>query len=398
QCATALATADGFGTGDAVGAIGGTGPFDSVGGIGLWGVEQRSSEVSAVIVVVMLAGTSLALAGRLSVEQLVRRGALVSQLRFAATTQDIRTIVLLRRQLGAEAPRSRPWFAGSGASTRATPAAPPGRRDPLSSPSSGRPTPRPDSRPDDVGVDATAVIRRGVASLRRFPAARVVRIFVLAASAAVAAHLAVVVSPIAYAPMVLLVFLVGLELVEPLAQEIDRPDRTDLLPVDRGRLFVVHLIAPALAAVPVSLLGAVTTAVIEPDHAVAAFTVCVPVAWGGMVGAAISTVRDSSPPVAISRTTITGAERADDHPVAMPEFAGAGAVLSASLPFVVAAISVVPVAAVDAGRDAAAAVRGVGAVALSVGVLVWWIRRRDDWATGVRRFFLAGRNASGRPA
>ena len=50
------------------------------------------------------------LAGRLRVEPLVRRGDLVSQLHFAVTMQDLRTVVLLRRQLRGEQPRARPWI------------------------------------------------------------------------------------------------------------------------------------------------------------------------------------------------------------------------------------------------------------------------------------------------
>ena len=65
----------------------------------------------------------LALGGQLRLEPLARRGELVSQLRFAATSQDLRTVVLLRRQLRAEAPRNRPWLARLGsASPRPAPA------------------------------------------------------------------------------------------------------------------------------------------------------------------------------------------------------------------------------------------------------------------------------------
>ena len=39
-----------------------------------------------------------------------RRAGLVAQLRFAVTLQDIRTVVLLRRQLSQETPRNRPWI------------------------------------------------------------------------------------------------------------------------------------------------------------------------------------------------------------------------------------------------------------------------------------------------
>ena len=67
----------------------------------LAGDRGRPSSSSAV---------SLVCGDRLRLEPLARRGELVSQLRFAATSQDLRTVVLLRRQLRAEAPRNRSWF------------------------------------------------------------------------------------------------------------------------------------------------------------------------------------------------------------------------------------------------------------------------------------------------
>ena len=48
----------------------------------------------------------------------------------------------------------------------------------------------------------------------------------------------------------LMLFVLGLEVMEPLSQEIDQPDRTDSLPIERGELLVRHLIAPAIALVP----------------------------------------------------------------------------------------------------------------------------------------------------
>src|SRR4051794_18679512 len=39
-----------------------------------------------------------------------RRASLAGQLRFAATLQDIRTVIVLRRQLAQERPRTRPWI------------------------------------------------------------------------------------------------------------------------------------------------------------------------------------------------------------------------------------------------------------------------------------------------
>ena len=88
------------------------------------------------------------LAGHLRVEPLVRRGDLVSQLHFAVTMQDLRTVVLLRRQLRGEQPRTRPWFG-----LRPTLTGSPARADlaaRLARPAAlpGRP-PDPDGRPGD---------------------------------------------------------------------------------------------------------------------------------------------------------------------------------------------------------------------------------------------------------
>ena len=45
-----------------------------------------------------------------SLEAAERRTELVGQLRFAVTLQDLRTVLVLRRQLAQERPRSRPWI------------------------------------------------------------------------------------------------------------------------------------------------------------------------------------------------------------------------------------------------------------------------------------------------
>jgi hypothetical protein len=52
-----------------------------------------------VLVVIILTAVSLLVVGRFSLEALARRSALVSQMKFAVTLQDVRTVVLLRRQL-----------------------------------------------------------------------------------------------------------------------------------------------------------------------------------------------------------------------------------------------------------------------------------------------------------
>ena len=99
-------------------------------------------------------------------------------------------------------------------------------------------------------------------------------------------------------------YLLALDAVEPLSQEIDHPDRTDGVPRPRGWLLVHLLAAPAVALIPFAVIGAVTVAAFEPDAAVFAAALCVPITLAGACGAVVSVVRDApdplSPPVASS--------------------------------------------------------------------------------------------------
>ncbi len=81
------------------------GPANLAGSVLFWGIRQRGIDLVAIGAAVVLVAAALALGGRLRLQPLERRGQLVSQLRFAATVQDIRTVVLLRRQLSAESVR-----------------------------------------------------------------------------------------------------------------------------------------------------------------------------------------------------------------------------------------------------------------------------------------------------
>ncbi len=85
------------------------GPGNLAGRLALWGISQPGIDAIAIVVAVAMAAAALALGGRLRLEPLARRGELVSQLRFAATVQDLRTVVQLRRQLRSEALRRRQW-------------------------------------------------------------------------------------------------------------------------------------------------------------------------------------------------------------------------------------------------------------------------------------------------
>ncbi len=176
------------------------------------GVEPVGALGVAVVAAALLAG--FALAGRASLEPALTRARLVSALRFAATVQDIRAVIVLRRQLAHEQPRARPWF-------RLRTGAPTGR----------------------------AEWRRDWQGILRWPGARVGRSLALAVVAGASCGGAVCGTTPLVAVAILATYVVALDAVEGLAQEIDHPDRANDLPIPPGALYERHL------AVPVALLA-----------------------------------------------------------------------------------------------------------------------------------------------
>jgi hypothetical protein len=361
--------------------LGGTGPANLAGSIAFWGVRQRWYDLAAVLVVAIAAAVSVAVAGRLRLEPLARRGELVSQLRFAATVQDLRTIVILRRQLRAEAMRPTPWGRRSRSAAR--------RVRPSAAASSGVAVSR--AQHADDRPRPSVVWRRGLRSLRRLPAARLFRIALLAAIGGVGASLAVTSSPLFALLLLGAAFLVGMESLEPLSQEIDRPDRTEALPLDRGWLYAHHLVASAVLLACAAMIGAVAATIADPSHAAAAFGLAIPVALLGATGPVVTTVMDASAPIAIANTTITGAARGQESPFALPEFAGAATAFKTIAPVVISATAVAPVLLMRYDATAGTVVRAAVAAALFLAAVVFWIRRRDRLAIWVREFFSEGR-------
>jgi hypothetical protein len=147
--------------------------------------------------------------GGTSLEQAERRTALVGELRFAVSTQDLRAALLLRRQLAAERPRQRPWFTVKG-------------------------------RP---GIES-AIRVRGLRGLARWPVGRVLRMILNAAVAGIAARIAwehtiplMLVSGIA-------LYLAALDACEAMAQDVDHPDLAAMMPRHRGRLANRQTVVP----------------------------------------------------------------------------------------------------------------------------------------------------------
>nr|MBA3288307.1 hypothetical protein [Acidimicrobiia bacterium] len=326
------------------------GPADTLGSLALWGMRQEPVDLLALVVVGAAIIAALATAGRLVVEPLVRRGDLVSQLRFAVTVQDLRTVVLLRRQLRNEHPRDEPWL----------------RR-------------RPTSPTGPTG----AVWRRGWRGLARYPLPRIVRMVLLAGVAAVGVVAAVRGTTPALVATGVALHLLGLDAVEPLSQEIDRPDHTDSLPRDRGWLLVRHLAAPAVALVPIALLGAGIVVAFEPDAAAAAVTLAAPVTWAAVCGSVVTVVRDAPDLVAVS-------PRSAAMP---PEVAGFASTIRLLLPVVVSVLGTAPVLAMRELPTAGTVLRSIAGAALLIAATVLWVRRRDHWAARWRAFLEGAQRA-----
>jgi hypothetical protein len=325
---------------------GAPGPFDVFGSLALWGARQRAADVLAILVTLGFVGGAVALVGRLRVEPLVRRGELVSQLRFAVTMQDLRTVVVLRRQLRNELPRGVPWPAPHLTAVR--PAAAP-------------------------------VWARSLRGLARTPAARIGRALALGAAVGAAAVGVLRGTTPLLVVMGVLLFLLGLEALEPVSQEVDHPERTDGLVHDRGWL-LLHLAVPSLGAlVAPAIAGAAVVAALEPGAAAAAFAVAVPVAWLGAAGGLVSVVRDAPDPAA------------NESVLVPPEVAGMGNVLRALVPLVLSTAAALPVLALRESPGPGTVVRAVLGLLLALGLLAWWVLRRDEWRRRWRAFVAGAR-------
>src|SRR5690606_17205667 len=84
-----------------------TAPLTWLGRIVFWPLEFSAVTLVAVPIGAVLLVLGVLVVGGLSIEAARRRTQLVGQLRFAVTQQDLRSVLLLRRQLAAERPRAR---------------------------------------------------------------------------------------------------------------------------------------------------------------------------------------------------------------------------------------------------------------------------------------------------
>ncbi|HLM64918.1 MAG TPA: hypothetical protein VK306_11520 [Acidimicrobiales bacterium] len=316
-------------------------PLTPWGSIALWPYGFDVAGVVALGASFALVVVGLLRIGDQSLEAAERRATLVGQLRFAATLQDLRTVMVLRRQLAMELPRLRPWV-----TLRVR------------------------------GTGRLPVWTRGWRGVLRWPAARVGRLVLLAAVAGLALRGAwegttplVVVAGLA-------LYLAGLDALEPLAQEVDHPSRAQSAPVTRGDLHLRHLPVGAAVMLAVCVLAGVAGLVVGPSLAgLAVAAMCVvPAAVGAAAGAAVSVVGGGP--------DVSGEGAWSLVP---PEVAGIRLMFRTGLPPALAVVGTLPLlagrAAVEDGRTAAqaagAAASGAVAIVVLGAVVAAWVRHRD---------------------
>ncbi len=312
-----------------------TSPFAAIGALAVWPLEQRWWALAAIPVVVALAVLGVARLGHLSLEAAERRTALVGQLRFAVTVRDLRTVMVLRRQLVQEQHRSRPWLR----------------------------LPR---------IPSHSIWRRDLHGILRFPLTRLLRMAALTAVAAAALVAAYHDTASAVVIAGLALYLVGLDAIEPLAQEIDQADRADAIPRERGVLLLHHLPAPALLLALFAVLGGAVAYALNPTPTALGVIaiVALPALWAAGSGAVISVVAEEPEPTS------------DSNQMLPPEMAGMRLMIRTVFPVVVCCVGCLPVLAArlsvtNGGPPAAGALQAAMGVVLVVGLTVAWVRFRE---------------------
>jgi hypothetical protein len=281
----------------------------------------------------------LALVGTVSMEAAERRSTLVGQLRFAATLQDLRTVMVLRRQLALELPRRRPWI-----------------------------------RIKVRGRGRLPVFVRGLRGVLRWPAARMARLVLLAVVAAGALRGAWT----GTTPLVLLaglcMFLAGLDGIEPLSQEVDHPSRRDASPLEAAEIHLRHIPVCVLVMAITGGIAAGLTALPGPGQVPGpiALTLALPLAMGGVGGALVSVLGGAG-------------QMSEAWTLAPPEAQGFRVLFRAAWPPAIAVLGAAPILAARAAvEDGKAGQPPAFSALLGVGLLFFlvcgWVRVRDQIA------------------
>lgn len=319
---------------DASGVVG-VSPTAAWGQIGMWPTGFHWWAVVALVLSVVPLVWGFLRIGHLSLEGVERRSRLVGELRFAATLQDVRTVIVLRRQLALELPRLRPWW-----------------------------------RVRVRGTDRFPVWSRGLRGALRWPAARVGRLALLGIVAGLALRGAWDGTPALLGAAAVALYLAGLDAVEALAQEMDHPSRTELMPIPRGNLDVRHLPIAVAVMAAVTTVTSVTFVLSSPsaDGLGVGLVMIVPAALGAVAGAAVSVLLVADP---------------IDAFLMPPEATGLWQAMRVLRPFSLAVLGLLPAlaaaSAVDEGRSGVdAAVAVTVPVVIVFGLFAAWVWQRES--------------------
>ena len=216
-----------------------TSPFAWLAHVATWPLHFDLLGLAGIAVMIVFGVLGAVFVDGWSIEAAERRSRLVGQLRFAATMQDIRTVMVLQRQLSQEHVRVKPWIRIRGARR-------PFRKN-------GNPAP-------------SVFVRRSLNGIMRWSFFRMIRLVVLVMIAGFAACGAWT----GTTPLIVLsgicLWIVALDLLEPLAQDTDRPDRLRSMGRDPGWVLGRHLIVPGVLMFFLVSLGTIPAIMLGNDH------------------------------------------------------------------------------------------------------------------------------------
>ncbi len=313
-------------------------PFNYLGSILFWPLTWNPLDALWVLLAAMLVAVGLRWIGGLSIEAAQRRTRLVGQLRFAVTQQDLRSVLLLRRQLSSERPRNTSLI-----------------------------------RHVPIGIGRRfPVFTRDVHSAARWPITRIFRVAILCVTAGLACRG----MWSGTTPLILVAglatYIAALDAIEPMAQEIDHPMMVDSYPLPSGIVMLHHLVAPVILMMVIGALGAVVAWAVSPsvNAAIIGAVTVVSAAAAAVSGAAVSVASEAI---------------LDESDAAMmpPEVAGPRVVFRMAWPPAIAVIGFTPVLvaqrAYRVGRDPLPPALLVAGVVLTLaGIVFTWVRYRED--------------------
>ncbi|MGH9067698.1 MAG: hypothetical protein ACRD0J_09450 [Acidimicrobiales bacterium] len=320
-----------------------TSPLTFLGQLIFWPIHVHLEALIGVAVALALAAVGLSQIGGLSIEAAETRAALVGKLRFAATARDLRTVMVLRRQLSQERSRSRPWL--------------------------------PLARRPGYNV-AFAIWKRGWQGILRWPGRRLIRLAVLGGVAGACMHYVWEGTTPLVVVATLALWVAALDAVEPLSQEVDRTDRLSSFPRAEGWVQVRHLAVPCVVMIVVALIGLAVAYALGPASLTLAVggAVVVPAALTSVAGAAYSVSRETDYTAGAAAMT-------------MPELTGLKTMLRELFPPAIAFIGLLPAllahrAALHHGLPVEAVINPAVATLLVPVAAFAWLSRRPSRVAG----------------